>query len=98
MSPSDMGPVLPAMSFVPARMTTTWGCRSITSCRKRASIGGQTTPQMLARFRQDVIDLHPQVVVILAGTNDIVGYTVPMSLGYIEATYSFLEELARAHN
>ena len=36
-------------------------------------IGGQTTPQMLVRFRQDVIDLHPKVVVILAGTNDIAG-------------------------
>ena len=38
-------------------------------------IGGQTTPQMLVRFRQDVIDLHPKVVVILAGTNDIAGNT-----------------------
>jgi lysophospholipase L1-like esterase len=61
-------------------------------------IGGQTTPQMLARFRQDVIDLHPQVVVILAGTNDIAGNTGPMSLGDIEANYSSLAELARAHN
>ena len=34
-------------------------------------IGGQTTPQMLVRFRQDVIDLHPKIVIILAGTNDI---------------------------
>src|SRR6266849_2457203 len=59
-------------------------------------IGGQTTPQMLARFRQDVIDLHPQVVVILAGTNDIAGNTGPMSLGDIEANYSSLAELARA--
>ena len=41
-------------------------------------IGGQTTPQMLVRFRQDVIDLHPKVVVILAGTNDIAGNTGPM--------------------
>src|SRR5271170_4637771 len=40
-------------------------------------IGGQTTPQMLIRFRQDVIDLHPKVVVILAGTNDIAGNTGP---------------------
>jgi lysophospholipase L1-like esterase len=61
-------------------------------------IGGQTTPQMLARFRQDVIDLHPQVVVILAGTNDIAGNTGPMSLGDIEANYSSMAELARAHN
>ena len=40
-------------------------------------IGGQTTPQMLVRFRQDVIDLQPKVVIILAGTNDIAGNTGP---------------------
>jgi len=61
-------------------------------------IGGQTTPQMLVRFRQDVIDLHPKVVVILAGTNDIAGNTGPMLLEDIEANYSSLAELARAHN
>src|SRR6202049_283457 len=61
-------------------------------------IGGQTTPQMLVRFRQDVIDLHPSVVVILAGTNDIAGNTGPMTLENIEANYSSLAELARAHN
>lgn len=43
-------------------------------------IGGQTTPQMLVRFRQDVIALKPQVVVILAGTNDIAGNTGPSTL------------------
>src|ERR1700687_2119195 len=47
-------------------------------------IGGQTTPQMLVRFRQDVIDLHPKIVVILAGTNDIAGNTGPMLLEDIE--------------
>ena len=61
-------------------------------------IGGQTTPQMLVRFRQDVIDLHPKVVVILAGTNDIAGNTGPMSLEDIEANYSSMAELARLHN
>ncbi len=61
-------------------------------------IGGQTTPQMLVRFRQDVIDLHPKVVLILAGTNDIAGNTGPMSLEDIEANYSSMAELARAHN
>src|SRR5213078_5017270 len=43
-------------------------------------ISGQTTSQMLLRFRADVIDLHPKVVVILAGTNDISGNTGPMTL------------------
>jgi lysophospholipase L1-like esterase len=60
-------------------------------------IGGQTTPQMLVRFRQDVIDLHPKVVVILAGTNDISGNTGPMRLEDIEADYASLAELAEAH-
>ena len=61
-------------------------------------IGGQTTPQMLVRFRQDVIELHPKIVIILAGTNDIAGNTGPMRLEDIEANYASLAELARAHN
>jgi lysophospholipase L1-like esterase len=61
-------------------------------------IGGQTTPQMLVRFRQDVVDLHPKVVVILAGTNDIAGNTGPMRLEDIEANYASMAELARANN
>jgi lysophospholipase L1-like esterase len=60
-------------------------------------IGGQTTPQMLVRFRQDAIELHPKLVVILAGTNDIAGNTGPMRLEDIEANYASLAELARAH-
>jgi lysophospholipase L1-like esterase len=61
-------------------------------------IGGQTTPQMLVRFRQDVIDLQPKVVIILAGTNDIAGNTGPMRLEDIEADYTSLAQLARANN
>jgi acyl-CoA thioesterase I len=61
-------------------------------------IGGQTTSQMLVRFRQDVINLQPKAVVILAGTNDIAGNTGPISNEDIEANYSSLAELARAHN
>jgi lysophospholipase L1-like esterase len=60
-------------------------------------IGGQTTPQMLVRFRQDVIDLHPKVVVILAGTNDIAGNSGPMRLEDIEADFASLADLARAN-
>jgi lysophospholipase L1-like esterase len=60
-------------------------------------IGGQTTPQMLVRFRQDVIDLHPKVVIILAGTNDIAGNTGPMRIEDIESNYASMAELARAH-
>ena len=61
-------------------------------------IGGQTTPQMLVRFRQDVIDLSPKVVIILAGTNDIAGNTGPMTVGQTEENYASLAELARTHS
>jgi lysophospholipase L1-like esterase len=60
-------------------------------------IGGQTTPQMLIRFRPDVIDLQPKVVVILAGTNDIAGNTGPMSLAEIEGNLQTIAELASVH-
>ena len=60
-------------------------------------IGGQTTPQMLVRYRQDVIDLQPKVVVILAGTNDIAGNTGPMRNEDIEANFASFAELARVH-
>jgi lysophospholipase L1-like esterase len=58
-------------------------------------ISGQTTPQMLLRFRQDVIDLHPSVVVILAGTNDIAGNTGPSTLEMIESNLQSTSDLAR---
>ena len=61
-------------------------------------IGGQTTSQMLVRFRQDVVNLQPKVVVVLAGTNDIAGNTGPIANEDIEANYSGFAELAKAHN
>jgi len=60
-------------------------------------IGGQTTPQMVVRFRPDVIALQPQVVVILAGTNDIAGNTGLMTLEETEGNLATMAELARAH-
>lgn len=60
-------------------------------------ISGQTTPQMLIRFRRDVIELKPKVVVILAGTNDIAGNTGPTSLEAIEDNLSSMADLATAH-
>src|SRR2546421_1684014 len=60
-------------------------------------ISGQTTPQMLLRFRQDVIALKPKVVVILAGTNDIASNTGPMPITAIEDNLASMSELARAH-
>ncbi len=60
-------------------------------------IGGQTTPQMLIRFRQDVIDLKPKVVVILAGTNDIAGNTGPMTLEMTRNNIISMSEIAQAN-
>ena len=60
-------------------------------------ISGQTTPQMLIRFRPDVIALRPKAVVILAGTNDIAGNTGPMTLDEIEGNLVSMAELAKAN-
>jgi len=60
-------------------------------------ISGQTTSQMLVRFRADVIALAPTAVVILAGTNDIAGNTGPITVEGIEANFATMVELARAH-
>ncbi len=61
-------------------------------------ISGQTTPQMLVRFRQDVVALHPRAVVILAGTNDIAGNTGPSTLEMIEDNFMSMVQIARAHH
>ena len=60
-------------------------------------ISGQTTPQMLIRFRPDVIALKPKAVVILAGTNDIAGNTGPMTLEQIEGNLASMAQLAQAN-
>lgn len=60
-------------------------------------ISGQTTAQMVVRFRQDVIDLKPAAIVILAGTNDIAGNTGLSSLKMIEDNFETMSELARLH-
>src|SRR5438552_3234089 len=61
-------------------------------------ISGQTTPQMLVRFRADVVALRPEVVVILAGTNDLAGNTGPSTLEAIEDNLISMAELARANS
>jgi lysophospholipase L1-like esterase len=60
-------------------------------------IGGQTTAQMLVRFRPDVLDLHPEVVVILAGTNDIAGNAGPVRAETVEQNLASMAELAVLH-
>jgi lysophospholipase L1-like esterase len=59
-------------------------------------ISGQTTPQMLIRFRPDVLALKPAAVVILAGTNDLAGNTGPTTLEVVEGNLASMAELARA--
>ena len=60
-------------------------------------ISGQTTPQMVVRFRQDVINLHPVAVVILAGTNDIAGNTGPETPEMIQDSFKSMIDLAKAN-
>ncbi|GJM31439.1 MAG: acylneuraminate cytidylyltransferase [Saprospiraceae bacterium] len=60
-------------------------------------IGGQTTPQMLIRFRPDVVDLQPDVVVILAGINDIAGNTGPSTIKMIADNIFSMAEIAAAN-
>lgn len=61
-------------------------------------IGAQVTPQMLVRFRPDVIDLQPKVVIILAGTNDIGGRYGPIPTQATEENLVSMAELAKIHN
>jgi lysophospholipase L1-like esterase len=77
------------LSKAPALFTAGRVCRGI---------GGQTTPQMLLRFRQDVIDLKPRIVHIMAGTNDIAGNTGPSSLNMIQDNFMCMTEIAIANS
>jgi lysophospholipase L1-like esterase len=84
-------------------ITDGWGRRSGTGTffpgkpYVNRGISGQTTPQMVVRFRQDVIDLHPAAVVILAGTNDVAGNTGPMTPEMTEDNFRSMAELANAN-
>jgi lysophospholipase L1-like esterase len=60
-------------------------------------IGGQTTPQMLVRFREDVVNLRPHVVIILAGINDIAGNTGPSKLENVAGNIISMAEIAKAN-
>ncbi len=61
-------------------------------------ISGQTTPQMLARFYRDVVNLKPAAVILLAGTNDIARNTGPETAEMIQDNFRAMAELAKAHN
>ena len=61
-------------------------------------ISGQTSPQMLIRFRSDAIELEPSIIIILAGTNDIAGNTGPTTIKMISNNIISMSELAISHN
>lgn len=94
--------------FMGDSITEGWGMKATATAPARGEffpgkpyinrgISGQTTPQMLLRFRQDVIDLKPKVVVILAGTNDIAENTGKISLEEIGENIVSMSDLARAN-
>jgi lysophospholipase L1-like esterase len=68
-----------------------------TDGRVGRGISGQTTPQMLVRMRQDVIDLNPRIVHIMAGTNDVAGNTGPMTPQMSQGNLMSMTEVARAN-
>jgi len=90
----------PRIVFMGDSITENWAKMAadfFSAGRIGRGIGGQTSPQMLLRFRQDVIDLHPAVVQIMAGTNDIAGNTGPMPPEQTQANIKSMVELAHAH-
>ena len=90
----------PDVVFIGDSITQGWRDRVpayFNETRIDRGIGGQTSPQMLVRFRQDVIALKPRAVHIMMGTNDIASNTGPMTLEQTEANFETLSELARAH-
>jgi lysophospholipase L1-like esterase len=87
--------------FYGASMTEFWGRNGSVFFPGKAyvnrGISGQTTAQMVARFRQDVVNLRPKVVVILAGTNDVAGNTGPMTPEMTENNWQSMADLAKAN-
>jgi lysophospholipase L1-like esterase len=90
----------PDLVFMGDSITEGWLAKRpgvFTAQRISRGISGQTTPQMLIRFREDVIALHPKVVHIMAGTNDIAGNTGPTPPEVTEANIMSMTELAHAN-
>ena len=89
----------PRVVFIGDSITEGWNVADLAPSRLEVlnrGIGGQTTPQILLRFRQDVVNLKPAVVHILAGTNDLAGNTGPTTLKAIEDNLTSMVEIARA--
>src|SRR5580704_13540865 len=104
-------PVLPSETrvvFMGDSITEGWGQKATSTTPDRVEffpgkpyvnrgISGQTTPQMLVRFRQDVVLLKPKVLVLLAGTNDIAENTGKETLEEIGNNIASMSEIARAN-
>jgi lysophospholipase L1-like esterase len=91
----------PRVIFLGDSLTESWDLSALALDKAEVlnrGISGQTTPQMLVRFRQDVVDLKPAVVHILAGTNDLAGNTGPTTLEAIENNLSSMVEIAAANH
>lgn len=87
----------PRIVFMGDSITEFWSKAQWNPAHINRGISGQTSPQMLLRFRQDVIALNPHMVVILAGTNDIAGNTGPATSAMIAGNIASMVELAKAN-
>ena len=102
---TELGPPAPGVDrvvFLGDEITEMWGSGKAKFFPGKPflnrGISHQTTPQMLVRFRQDVISLKPKVVVIQAGSSDLAGYAGPATEGTIAENFMSMTELAKAHN
>jgi lysophospholipase L1-like esterase len=101
---ADLGPPAPGVDrvvFLGDEITEMWGRGEAKFFPGKPflnrGIGHQTTPQMLVRFRQDVISLKPKVVVIQGGSSDLAGYSGPATQGTISENFMSMTELAKAN-
>ena len=92
-APLDAGRIV----FMGDSITEFWTPSFWSKSALNRGISGQTTPQMLLRFRADVIELQPASVVILAGTNDVAGNTGPATEDTIAGNIASMVELAQVH-
>ena len=101
---AELGPPAPGVDrvvFLGDEITEMWGTGKAKFFSGKPylnrGIAHQTTPQMLVRFRQDVISLKPKVVVIQGGSSDLAGYAGPATEGTIAENFMSMAELAKAH-
>jgi lysophospholipase L1-like esterase len=101
---AELGPPAPGIDrvvFLGDEITEQWGTGKAKFFPGKPylnrGISHQTTPQMLVRFRQDVISLKPKVVIIQGGSSDLAGYAGPATEGTISENFMTMTELAKAH-